>query len=564
MNVAALNVVLGLTVSKSTWSKGEAYINHFRRVAMGVGAVLGGKFLGKALIGFNIGIEQAKNQIAAMLAFAKQTTITDQLESANTLYDKLREKAASLPGKTSDYVDMLGKIAEPMQKANFSLEEMSDFTANAYVIAEGIGEGWRKSARDIREFIKFGKMTNQDQFLLTVLGAGGYKTDTESRKGYKKKTAAERGKMLQSSINTDTARSIGDRFGKSFKGRIETIQDTLELAAAKAGEGLSARIKEKLDKVGEWFKKNPETIKRWANTVSEALTTVFDAMEIGITWLLDHGDVVKSVLLGIGIMFGFMAGRAMAAWAAAMWPFLAASGIIYLFLKLRDAIGTVNAAIVILGGTLAGLWAYSKIKKYIGGVMEIRKEMIKLQAAAAAKSLTNTAQSVLNNGFSPNQFAMEQAKGGLKAAGQGVLGAGKAILGALPMVGIAFMAAEAANAIAGAIDGDKAVGMSALTDVMIGKLSKSDFAQMVQRQARLSTQQELYSPAIRASEINKKLGEGEQALDQWKQENQINVNINGATDPAASGEAVKQVMRQRDADMRQAQRALVGNRVRAD
>src|SRR4051812_24796735 len=108
MTVGQLNVALGLLVNKQEWQQGEAYINHFRRIALTFGAVFGGRLLGSALLGFNENVENAKTNIASMLAMTKQTNVSDELANADKLYTMLRQKAMQLPGETQDYVDMLG------------------------------------------------------------------------------------------------------------------------------------------------------------------------------------------------------------------------------------------------------------------------------------------------------------------------------------------------------------------------------------------------------------------------------------------------------------------------
>ncbi len=356
MTIGQLNVALGLLVNKSEWKQGEAYINHFRRIALTFGAVFGGRVLGKALIGFNAQVETSKNQIAAMLAFGKQSSIAAELTNANTLYDNLRKKAAELPGETQDYVNMLGMITQPLAAAGASLKDMETFTVNSFVLSKGIGEGWQKSARDIREFINFGKINMVDTFTRTLMKPLGYDADDKSRAKLKKMTAKERMELMKSALEAPQIKQMIDLQANSFTGRVDAVKDALKQAMGKAGEGLFNSLKTSMAALAKWLTDNKARIEGWATAVGTAIASAFEGLQNGIRWLLDHRTVLDAFLFALGGQLLFISIRAIGAWMAIAWPMFAGAGIFMVFAKLTKYLGPIPAILGAIGLAAGLMW----------------------------------------------------------------------------------------------------------------------------------------------------------------------------------------------------------------
>lgn len=364
MNVGALNVTLGLLVDKASWKKGDARIDHFRRIGTAVTAIFAGRALGQALIGFNMKVEESKNQIAAMLSFAKKTSLTDELGNANKMYDSLRKKAAELPGSTQDYVQMLGMITQPLAAAGTSLEDMEKFTVNSFVLSKGLGESWQKSARDIREFVNFGKLNQVDTFARTVLKnatrkdgkKGGYEAIDSDRALLKGMSDKERVAIWKSGIDSPQVQQMIERQANSMTGRIDKIKDAVQQTLGRVGEGLFNSLKGALEEVANWLNRNDKKIKAWADSVGAGIAFVFNTFKAGITWLGAHQDILVAFLVAIGAMFAKMAVMAIISWAAIAWPMFAGAGLFYMFTKLYRAFGLLPTIFIAVGIAAAAMW----------------------------------------------------------------------------------------------------------------------------------------------------------------------------------------------------------------
>lgn len=527
MQVGALNATLGLVTNRDEWRRGEAQINHFRRLALGVSAYFGGKWLGGALLGFNREVEDAKNQIAGMMAFAKKTLVTDELQNANTLYDKLREKAASLPGETADYVKMLGMLTQPLAETTNDLDKMANFTAQAFVLSKGLGENWAKSSRDIREFINFGRINAVDTFLRTAMTGTGIDATDSGRAKAKAMSKTQRMELLYQQLNSPTVKSIGDQYAKSMSGRMERVRDTIKQTMGKAGEALFGSVKDSLDRLATWLQANQGKVTAWAKTAGEYINTAFLGLRDGLMWLLDHKDIVISALVALGGAFYILALKAMGAWMATLWPVIAGAGFVYLFLQLKDYVGTLTAAIITLSLAIGAAFAYKRIHDWINGAREATKAAARLAAVQAAAGSTAAGGWVntMGPGFLGPAGASHYPVAAGPAAKMGTAGLGA--MGALAYASPFLGAAVGVDQLLGAIDPEG----EARAKVAISELWKT-------------------------MDIGKAMKKGETFS--LVDNREINITVVGG-DKATAAE-IKKVVDESTAQQHAAHRALTGNR----
>lgn len=319
---------------------------------------MGGKWLGKALVGFNADVETAKNQIASMLAFAKQTTLNDELQTANDLYAALREKAASLPGETSDYVGMLGMITQPLAKANASMEQMTVFASQGFVLSKALGESWQKSARDIREFINFGKINAVDTFTRTLLNPVGIDATDEGRQKAKGMTQRERMELMFRQLNSPQIKQMADRLSQSFTGRVDAVRDALKQVLGAAGEGLFESMKDTMTAIATFLTANKKAIHAWARVVGGYINKAFLGFQAGLKWLIDHREVLEAILISLGLGFAFVAAKAVIAWLAVAWPIVAGAALIFAIRRLagEGGLGMIAAVCVAVAAAAIAMW----------------------------------------------------------------------------------------------------------------------------------------------------------------------------------------------------------------
>lgn len=356
MTIGQLNVALGLLVNKSEWQKGEAYINHFRRIALTFGAVFGGRVLGQAFLGFNQNVEDAKNQIASMLAMTKQSTVSGELENANKLYDMLRDKAMQLPGETQDYVNMLALLTQPLTKAKMGLEDMRDITVGAFITSKAMGDSWQVAARDIGEYINFGKINKVDRYLRKLLEPYGIDATKEGRAKSEKMGVSGRAALIKQAVTSPQEKQMEDQLSKSFSGRVDAIKDTVKQIFGKMGENLFNAVKPALTDLADWLSTNKDAIAAWATNVGTYIAAAFNHFKDGVLWLGAHQDVLVSFLVSLGGYFLFVAARAIVAWFAVAWPMFAGAGLFYMFTKLYEVLGPIPTILIAIGVAALLMW----------------------------------------------------------------------------------------------------------------------------------------------------------------------------------------------------------------
>lgn len=534
MQVGALNATLGLFVDKEAWRRGEAQIDHFRRLALATGAFFASKWLGGALIGFNRNIEDSKNQIAGMMAFAKKTLITEELQNANTLYDMLRNKARSLPGDTEDYVNMLGLITNPLTKAGATLQEMSDITAHAFVLAKAFGGTWQEAGRDVRDFLNTGQLYARDKFLRTILNPLGYDANDESRAKLAKMGIKQRLALLKQAIDNPTAKSIEERLQGSMGGRIDTLKDTLKQTAGKAGEALFNSLKTSITQLTAWLDANQERISAWAYKIGGYINTGFGYIKDAILWLADHKDVALSALGAIGVGFLVLAGRAAYAWAASAAPLVGVGGLIWIFLKLREYTSDLTAAVITLGIAIAAAFAYKKINAWINGIKSATSAVSALSSAQAAAGMSSAGSFVNSAGPGFPAGASQHPQGAVPAGGPGFGMFG----GMLGFVGIAASIATSLDALTNA--SSKYERGAGRAFEMLGMDSKENIDKLMSLGL-------LSSADVRSGYGSVIQGD-------------TTINVYGAKDADDTAAKVKAEVDKRDAEARAAYRAGTGNR----
>ncbi len=356
MIVGSLSVMLGLTQDKASWKSGEGKINHFRRLGGLLAGFYGAKFLGNAFLGFNKNVENAKNQIASMFALSKKTSVEGELENAGNLYDMLRKKAQQLPGSTEDYVKMLGLLAFPMSKAKLGLEDMRDITSSAFVTAKAMGDPWQVAARNIRDFIMFGALTKQNKYLIKILDPVGITPTKESRKKVQGMSIEERAGLIKKALLAPQNVQMQEQLSKSFEGRWDAITDTLKQLMGKIGAKLFSAVKVKLTQVADWLSKNEDKIEAWADKVGAAIGTAFGYLADAFSWLIDHQDILVSILVAIGAGLLAMAGSAIVAWLAVAWPIFAGAGLFFMFTKLFRLLGPLPTIFIAIGAAAVLMW----------------------------------------------------------------------------------------------------------------------------------------------------------------------------------------------------------------
>lgn len=277
-----------------------------RIAALGV-AGLGLRQAGKALIGFNSDMQQARIQMGGMIQLAAQgkSTWKESFGTATKLTEEFQVIAEKSVGTTKDFVEMASRIIRPVTGAGLGMKELRDFTKGAVIASQAFGIESGMAARDIESAL-MGQLRSVDRFaraLLEPLGVIG----EEGRKGFNELTAAQRASVLKFALTQPAIQQMADAQEKSFSGVFSTFQDKFQIFMGKVGLPLFEALTAEIRQWNDWLSANEETVKRVAQSISSGIMSFFKFIRSTIGFFVDH----KSTLLFIAKAWaGFKIGKA--------------------------------------------------------------------------------------------------------------------------------------------------------------------------------------------------------------------------------------------------------------
>lgn len=317
------------------------------RVA-GIGALLGGValYLGgrvvRAGIAFNTTMEDSKNEVAGMLALAHKSHLTQELASANVLVDHLRERAQTLPGTTAEYVQMLAMITQPITDAKLGLQDLEDMTVQSVIAAKGLHVPWQVAARDIDQAIR-GQFHSVDPFSGKVLGSLGYKGE-EGRMRFNALSQEKRAKEFKRALAQPQFAELGEAAGKSFSGRLSTLQDAWEHFQGMITKPLFDALGKHLEKINAWLDKNKAAVAELAEQIGGVLVAAFEVVSAAIKYFAEHGDETIAILIAIGSTLAGLAIIWMASFAPVFAVVAVVTMLVYAVRKLMNYPGGLRKA----------------------------------------------------------------------------------------------------------------------------------------------------------------------------------------------------------------------------
>lgn len=263
------------------------------RMGAAVVSAFGAHAAGSALIGFNATVQDTRLQIAGMLALTKKTDLSAQVGVADRLYSSLQKRAASLPGTTAEYAQMLGMLTQPISAAGGGLRDLEDMTVNATVAAKALGVSWDVAARDIDQALR-GQFHSVDQFTGKILGSMGF-TGEEGRAKFNAMSSEKRFSTLNAAVMQKQIGQLSEAQGQSFRGVLSTLQDTFEQTMGKVGLPLFERITSEIKAWNAWSDKNGRRIAEVARSVGDGLVTGFNAVKSAVMLIVDNADTIMAL-----------------------------------------------------------------------------------------------------------------------------------------------------------------------------------------------------------------------------------------------------------------------------
>lgn len=254
------------------------------------------------LIDFNVGMEQARIQMAGLLQMNTGGSFNHNMGKSVDLVKRLQERAKYSVGTTQDMVKMASMITRPIAKAGLSMKDLEQITAGAVVSARAFGIEAGMAALDIEQAL-MGNLQKRDRFARALLEPMGYTTAAFNAMGEKARAQA-----LLKAFNQKAIKDMAKAQATSFAGVTSTLKDNLQIALGKVGLPLMRAMTAEVGKWNEWLTKNQATLSRWAKDFGKTLVAGFRAVKDAISWMVRNRDMLmrlaKAFLVFKAFQFG--------------------------------------------------------------------------------------------------------------------------------------------------------------------------------------------------------------------------------------------------------------------
>jgi hypothetical protein len=387
--------------------RGEGAFAGIGTAAKAAAAYLGFRVAVDGLIKFNSTAEDARNQIAGMLALTKKTDLADQLAPADALMASLAKKAATLSGTTAEYVKMLGNLTQPVTAAGLGMQDLEDITVGAVEAAKALGEQADVAARDVGQALR-GQAGADDPFIGKLLDTAGF-SGQEGRARFNQKAAPERAQIVKGLFTSPQIKQLGEAQGKTFTGLLSTLEDSISTFFGKVGKPLFDGLATAIRDVNAWLVINRETVNEVAAVIGGALSTAFDVFKIAtagavevIGFFVENSDLLVAILASIVIVTTALnlqliitKVQAALAWLAMMGPIAligtAIAGVIYLFIQLAKHPDKVREAFAAMGRAIVAAvdWVIGKVESIGARIADFFTDDIPNAIRAAFEFLEN-------------------------------------------------------------------------------------------------------------------------------------------------------------------------------
>jgi len=268
--------------------------------ALGAGA-FGVRAAGKALIGYNKQMEDARTNIAGLVMSVTGADWGTAIGASSNMMGQLQDRAAKSTATTMEMVGFMNETVGPLMAAGLHAKDLAEFTADSVIAAKAFGDEGI-AAMDIQQALNQGVQI-RDRFSRKLL-----RTVKMTREEFNKLGKAERLDVLKSAVSHKSIKELGEQQSKTFSGVWSTFQDNMQRSMGQAGEGLFAAVKGQLMEWNNWLKNNQARVKDIGATVGKHLVTGFKVIKSVISFFVDHAD---TLILVAKAWAGFKMGKMM-------------------------------------------------------------------------------------------------------------------------------------------------------------------------------------------------------------------------------------------------------------
>jgi hypothetical protein len=284
----------------------------------GLGALVVGAFgaekAGKALIGFNRDVENAKISLTSMIEGGFGTSFEFAQKEADQLYNTFQKFSMQTPVTTAELLDFGRNVAMSVTAAGGGFQDLIDVTEKGVIASKAWGLETTQTSMQIGEVLQ-GNIRTTDVFAQRLSAMSG-----KSLEEMRKMSSGERLGLIQKVFSSDAMKDATSSFSTSFSGVLSTLEDKLQILAGKIGLPLFKAITKEIGDWNTWIDKNSVQIERFAETVGGKLVSAFGMVKDAFAFIADHastlikiGEVWAAVSIGrsVGGMLGATLGGVM-------------------------------------------------------------------------------------------------------------------------------------------------------------------------------------------------------------------------------------------------------------
>lgn len=249
----------------------------------------GARAAGKALIGFNSDLEQAKITMAGMIQLNMGGSWAKNMQTATNLVGDFQQMAKASVGTTKDFVDMAQLITRPLTAAGGSMQDLKDATKGAVIASRAFNIDPEAASRDIESALQ-GTLTAKDRFARALLEPMGYDTTK-----FNALSATKRLDTLIKAFNSPAIKDMAKAQENSFSGVMSTFEDNIQMTVGKIGLPLFKALTEEVKSWNTWLDNNQDKVKEISESLAKGLVQGFGMVKDVISFLIDHKDTLLTL-----------------------------------------------------------------------------------------------------------------------------------------------------------------------------------------------------------------------------------------------------------------------------
>lgn len=265
---------------------------------------------GKALLGFNSDLEQARITMAGMIQMNAGKTFAEGMSRANEMVARFQEIAKASVGTTADFVDMASMITRPVLKAKLEMKDLVDITKGGVIAARAMNIEAEMAAMDIEQILA-GQVGKRDRFARALLepfleknfGIVAYMQKTKAgteravtaMEQFNKLTEQQRAQILRAALTQPAIEDMAKAQEQSFAGAMSTFEDSVQMFLGKVGLPLFQKLTAEVQKWNTWIDKNPEKIQKFAEKFGGALVEGFSVLKAVAEFFVEHSDLLLTI-----------------------------------------------------------------------------------------------------------------------------------------------------------------------------------------------------------------------------------------------------------------------------